>query len=58
MHIIKALNDRCQEFIQNNVPSDMKHDESIIIEFNRIHEVLAALQGAGFERGRDFRVVP
>jgi len=58
MNIIKSLTESCRDFIERNVPSDMKMDGSIIVEFSRINEVLAALQNSGFKRERDFVVLP
>jgi len=58
MHIINSITLACEKFITEKVPSDMKREGSIIVEFSRIHEVMAALEHAGFELERDFVVLP
>jgi len=51
MYILKGLTDACKHFIKEHVASDMRDGNSIIIEFNRIQEAIAALRAAGFEPG-------
>ena len=58
MYILTALTGDCEHFIKEQVASDMRQGNGIIIEFNRVQEAIAALKAAGFEPGRDFSLIP
>ena len=58
MYILKGLTDACKRFIEEHVSTDMRDGSSVIIEFNRILEAIAALRAAGFEPGKDFSLIP
>jgi len=58
MYILKALTAACENFVKESVQNDMRDGGSIVVEFNRILEAIAALRATGFEPGRNFSLIP